>query len=49
MTTHWEIEDIKKVAREAKEEAGSVNDPKFGEILAKRLKTYYERRRKTLQ
>lgn len=49
MTTHWEIEDIKKVAREAKKEAGSVNAPNFGEILTKHLKTYYERRKAASQ
>ena len=45
MTTHHEIEDVKKVAREA----GSVNAPNFGEILTKHLKEYYERRKAASQ
>jgi hypothetical protein len=45
MTSHWEIEDIKKVTKEARDEAGSVHAAGFGKILEKHLRRYYKRRK----
>ena len=45
MVDQWEIEDIKKIARETHAEVGSVKNERFGEVLDRNLREYYTRRK----
>jgi len=45
MVDQWELEDIKKIARETHAEVGTVKGEEFGKVLAKNLQEYYSRKK----